>query len=160
MSDGSRTLTDPSTCIPIERTPENDEIYRYIRSEIQFELGLINARVNWLVASQAFLFVPLTIGTRGTAVGDSLFFPLIPLLGVVLCLLVLVAILAAVWRSRQWRAKCQNGAYSGQYSRGQYSIVMPHTPAIPVMGMVGAIGVPAVLALTWLYLLIAPPVTA
>ena len=142
---------------PVERTPENDEVYRYIRSEIQFELNLINARVNWLIASQAFLFVPLTIGAQGASITRSVLFPLVPVLGLLLCLLVSIAILAAVWRSVQWRAKCRNGAYAGDGEHGVFSIVLPRTPLIPAMGLIGAIGVPAVLAGAWLVLLIWPP---
>lgn len=142
---------------PMERTPENDAVYGAIRAEIHFELSLVNARVNWLVASQAFLFVPLTIGTRGASLGESLFFPIVPLLGLALCLLVLVSIVAAVWRSRQWRAKCQQGAYSGAGAHHEFSIVVPKTPLIPAMGLVGGIGVPLVLAATWMAILLAPP---
>jgi hypothetical protein len=139
------------------RSPENDRVYLAIRAEIQFELSLINARVNWLVASQAFLFVPLTMGARGGELAGSLFFPIIPLLGVVICLLVLVSILAAVWRGRQWRAKCERGDYAGLDAVDAFSIVAPRTPAIPAMGLIGGVGVPLVLAGTWLLLLLAPP---
>ena len=148
----------PADSGPVSQTPSNDEVYRYIRSEIQFELNLINARVNWLVASQAFLFVPLTIGAKGGALRESLFYPLIPVLGIAICLLVLTALGAAVWRSQQWRAKCRHGAYAGDDQRGVFSIVMPRTPAIPRMGLVGTLGVPVCLAATWVYLLVAPPV--
>ena len=41
---------------------DSDHIYKHIRSEIQHEQSLMNVRVNWLIASQAFLFVPLAIG--------------------------------------------------------------------------------------------------
>lgn len=149
----------PDDSGPVKQTPQNDDVYCYIRTEIQFELNLINARVNWLVASQAFLFVPLTIGAKGDGLRSSIFYPLIPLLGVVLCLLVLVAISAAVWRSQQWRAKVMQGEYTGADEHGVFSIIVPRSPAIPIMGAVGAIGVPAVLVATWLYLLLAPPVT-
>ncbi|UOM32627.1 hypothetical protein [Acuticoccus sp. I52.16.1] len=138
-------------------SPENDAIYRTIRGELQFELSLLNARVNWLVASQAFLFTPLTMGIRGPSMRDSLFFPLIPLLGVVLCVLVLLSILAAAWRSVEWRRKSRRGAYDGIGAAGRFDIVVPHTPAIPLMGLVGSVGVPVVIGATWLYLLIAPP---
>lgn len=141
----------------IEASPQHDAIYRAIRSELQFELSLLNARVNWLVASQAFLFTPLTMGIRGQSMRDSLFFPLIPLLGVALCLLVLLSILAAAWRSVEWRRKARHGAYDGREASGVFSIVVPHTPAIPLMGLVGSIGVPVVIGATWLYLLFAPP---
>lgn len=141
----------------VERTPGNDEIYRAIRSEIQAEISLISARVNWLVASQAFLFTPLVIGMKGSRLVESLLWPLIPVLGLVLCLLILVSILAAVWRSEQWRAKARRGAYAGEREPGEFSIVLPHTPAIPVMGYLGSVGVPAALAATWAALLVAPP---
>lgn len=141
-----------------EPSPENDAIYRAIRSELHFELSLLNARVNWLVASQAFLFTPLTMGIRGQSLRDSLFFPLIPLLGVALCVLVLLSILAAAWRSIEWRRKSRHGAYDGTDARTAFSIIVPHTPAIPALGLIGSIGVPLVIGATWLYLLLAPPV--
>ncbi len=138
-------------------SPENDAIYRAIRNELHFELSLLNARVNWLVASQAFLFTPLTMGIRGQSLRDSLFFPLIPLLGVALCVLVLLSILAAAWRSVEWRRKARHGDYDGTGAGSSFSIVVPHTPAIPLMGLIGSIGVPVVIGATWLYLLLAPP---
>lgn len=141
----------------IERSPENDAIYKTIRGEIQSEITLITARVNWLVASQAFLFMPLTIGTRGTSVKEGILFPLIPILGFILCVLILVSILAAVWRSQQWRAKARQGHYSGETDDSGFSIVLPHKPIIPIMGFFGAIGVPVILALTWLFILLMPP---
>ena len=148
--------TQPSMTF-IERNPHNDEVYRYIRSEIQFELNLINARVNWLIASQAFLFVPLVVGIQGKTLTSSLFFPFIPHLGILLCVLVFIAVLAAVWRSLQWRVKYSQGAYSGIDEHGVFSIVVPHTPLIPLMGMVGALAIPIVLAGAWMYVRIWPP---
>lgn len=142
---------------PPGASPENDAIYRTIRGELQFELSLLNARVNWLVASQAFLFTPLTMGIRGPSMADSLFFPLVPLLGVALCLLVLLSILAAAWRSVQWRRKARQAGYDGRGEHRRFSIVVPHTPAIPLMGLVGSIGVPVVIGATWIYLLLDPP---
>ncbi len=139
------------------QSPDNDAVYRYIRSEIQFEINLINARVNWLIASQAFLFVPLAAGSQGSSIATSSFFPLIPHLGIVLCMLVLIAVGAAVWRSIQWRRKCARGAYSGVGEADRFSIVIPRTPLIPVMGLIGALGVPLVLAGAWVYVRIWPP---
>ena len=142
----------------VKASPENDAVYRAIRSELQFELSLLNARVNWLVASQAFLFTPLTMGIRGQSLRESLFFPLIPLLGVALCVLVLMSIVAAAWRSVEWRRKSRHGDYDGTAAGNSFSIVVPHTPAIPLLGLTGSIGVPLVIGATWLYLLVAPPI--
>lgn len=143
----------------IERTEENDAIYRYIRSEIQFELSLVNARVNWLVTSQAFLFVPLTLGARAGGIGASVYYPVIPVLGVIICSLVFISVLAAVWRSRQWRRKAHQGAYAGKDSFDTFDIVLPHRPLIPLMGLIGGVGVPVTLVGVWIWLLVAPPGT-
>ncbi|MEM9763145.1 MAG: hypothetical protein AAF968_11625 [Pseudomonadota bacterium] len=140
-----------------DRTAETDAVYLYIRSEIQFELGLINARVNWLVTSQAFLFVPLTLGASESGIAGSSLYPLIPLLGVIICVLVLVALLAAVWRSHQWRVKARQGGYTGEGQDTTFTIVQPNTPLIPIMGYIGALGVPLVLVIAWTGILIAPP---
>ncbi len=146
-------MTDPR----IERTEGNDAIYRYIRSEIQFELSLINARVNRLVTSQAFLFVPLTLGARAGGIGASVYYPVIPVLGVMICGLVLISVLAAVWRSHQWRKKAKQGDYSGEDSFATFDIVVPHQPLIPTMGLIGGLGVPVALVSVWIWLLMAPP---
>lgn len=141
----------------MKRSAENDEVYRYARAEMQTELALINARVNWLITSQAFLFVPLVLGSRGGSVAQSVFFPFIPHLGIGLCLLVLISVAAALWRSLQWRAKWSQGDYAGDDSHGTFDIIAPHTPIIPIMGMVGAIGVPLLLTAAWVYLRLWPP---
>jgi hypothetical protein len=148
--------TTPKRAV-IERTPENDAIYRHIRSEMQFEINMMHARVNWLIASQAFLFVPLTIGAQGSSITQSALFPLVPYLGLLLCILVSIAVLASAWRSVQWRAKGANGAYGGDGEHNAFSIVVPRSPLIPLMGLTGAIGVPVVLAGAWLVLLFWPP---
>lgn len=142
---------------PPERSPENDAVYKQIRSEIHFEISLISARVNWLLTGQAFLFVPLTLGAGGRPLRQSVFYPAIPMLGVALCVLVLVSILAAVWRGRQWRRKARQGAYAGTRDPFGFDVVLPHTPLIPAMGLIGGLGVPVALIVVWLWLLVAPP---
>ena len=139
-----------------ERTAESDAIYRQLRVENQFELNLVTARVNWLIASQAFLFMPLTVGMRGETIGSSLMYPLIPILGVLICVLVLISTAAAMWRGTQWRLKACQGAYTGVEDKREFSIVLPRTNIIPYMGSCGALGVPVVLGAAWVYLLIWP----
>lgn len=140
-----------------ERTPEGDAVYTMIREEIRFELGLINARVNWLITSQAFLLTPLVLGMRGQSLADSLLYPEIPVLGLTICVFVGVSILAAVWRGRQWRAKLRGTAYDDEAAPREFSRVAPFTPIIPWMGLSGALGVPMTILATWLWLLVAPP---
>ena len=139
------------------RDEAGDRIYGEIRSEIQFEITLVNARVNWLVASQAFLFTPLLIGADGDGIASNPLWPAIPALGVAVCLLVTISIGAAVWRSNQWRSKLKGTAYTDERMPREFSIVMPRTPMIPAMGLVGALGIPLVLSVVWIWLLVSPP---
>jgi hypothetical protein len=44
--------------------------------------------------------------------------------------------------SEQWRAKCANGPYAGD-EHDVFSLVLPRSRLILLMGLIGAIGVPA-----------------
>ncbi len=136
------------------RTPENDEVYKQIRSEIQSEYARLNARVNWLVASQTFLFLPLSLSSQrpegGLDLAGSVFFPLIPYLGMLLCLLALTGVIGAVWQIENWKAKYARGAYAGRQEHRRFSIIKPRNPLVPLMGHVASVGIPLVLLSAWL----------
>ena len=149
-------MNAPVQITGMDRTAESDAIYRQIRTENQFELNLVTARVNWLIASQAFLFMPLSVGVRQESLDSSLMYPMIPILGITICLLVLISISAAIWRGTQWRLKGCQGAYYGPADKHEFTSIIPRTPAIPYLGSCGALGVPVVLGSAWLYLLIWP----
>ena len=82
-----------------------------IAEEIRHEDNLIGQRMTWLVISQSFFFGTfVTLAGEGTVVkGESaavrLLLFLIPLVGVFLPLLVLVAMGAAHYAISQWRAE-------------------------------------------------------
>ena len=82
-----------------------------IDAEIRHEDNLISQRVTWLVISQSFLFGTFaTLVGQRTVVGAAtgavrLLLILIPIVGVFLPLLVLVAMGAASYAMRQWRAE-------------------------------------------------------
>lgn len=169
QSDGSdvRTLVsadERGMANEIRRKAESDQIYRHIRSEIQYEHSLMNARVNWLIASQAFLFVPLAIGIDPRqpprSIAHSLLFPFIPYLGLVLCLLALIGIVAAVWRVENWRRKMARGGYGGDGEHDTFSIIQSSQPAVVIMGYCSAVGIPLVLAAAWVILRFFPPTLA
>lgn len=141
-----------------ERSEAGDKTYQLILTAIRFELGLMNARVNWLLTSQAFLFVPLVIGAEGRPLGQNPLHPHIPLLGLALCLFLTVSILAAALRISQWRSKLRGTAYADEQTPREFSGVMPNTPLIPAMAAIGAFGVPLVLILTWSWILLSPSV--
>ena len=131
---------------------DSDHIYKHIRSEIQHEQSLMNVRVNWLIASQAFLFVPLAIGIdprqSPRSVAHSLFFPFIPYLGMVLCTLALVGIIAAVWRVESWKPKavyCDDG---GEGEHDTFSMVLnPSSQRLSLRGIAPLSGIPLFLLL-------------
>ena len=82
-----------------------------IAAQIMHEDNLIGARMSWLVISQSFLFGTFValVGLRGV-VGPAagavrLLIILIPLVGVLLPVLVLVAMGAATYAISQWRAE-------------------------------------------------------
>ena len=82
-----------------------------IDAEIRHEDGLIGVRMSWLVISQSFLFGTFaTLVGQRTVVGSAtgavrLLLILIPLVGVFLPLLVLVAMGAGSYAISQWRAE-------------------------------------------------------
>ena len=144
-----------------DRTPDNDQIYRYLRSEIHFEYSIINARVTWLVTSQAFLFMPLAIGipvgSGASGVADSVFFPFIPYLGIAVCLLALVGIIGAVTRVNQWKRKYAETLYAGEDGHGTFAVDQPRSTVVPLMGQAASIGIPLVLTTAWIVVRIWPP---
>lgn len=142
-----------------ERSAEGDKIYQHIMTGIRFELELMNARVNWLLTSQAFLFVPLAIGAEGRPLAQNPLYPHIPLLGLGLCLLLTVSILAAGIRILQWRSKLRGTSYADEQTPREFSSVMPNSPLLPSMATAGVLGVPAVLIAVWLWILLSPPVS-
>ncbi len=137
-----------------ERSEAGDKIYELILTGIRFEIELMNARVNWLLTSQAFLFVPLAIGAEGRPIGQSPLHPHIPLLGLALCLLLTVSILAAALRILQWRSKLRGTAYADEQTPHEFSGVLPDTPRIPAMAAASAFGIPLALISTWLWILL------
>ncbi len=82
-----------------------------IASKIQHEDNLIGQRTTWLVISQSFLFgafvaVVAEVGRAGTVPPlAKLLLVVIPLMGMLLPALVLLAVGAATFSLRQWRAE-------------------------------------------------------
>jgi len=82
-----------------------------ISSEIKHEDDLIGQRTTWLVVSQSFLFgtfvavLALTSGTGRAAAFTKLLLVVIPLVGVLLPIVVLLAVYAAAFAIQQWRAE-------------------------------------------------------
>jgi hypothetical protein len=82
-----------------------------IASEIKHEDDLISQRMTWLVISQSFLFgtfvavLALERGTSMAAAFAKLLIVVIPLVGVLLPIVILLALYAAASAIQQWRAE-------------------------------------------------------
>jgi hypothetical protein len=76
------------------------EISNLVEVKIGHELNLINHRISWLAASQSFLFVAVAtlFATHSGQGHDAIFWFIfyIPLMGIILCIVVLVAVNAAL----------------------------------------------------------------
>ncbi|HET6246292.1 MAG TPA: hypothetical protein VFE47_01235 [Tepidisphaeraceae bacterium] len=91
---------------------DNDEKLKFLREEIRFENSLIMGRVGWIVTAQSFLVSPLIIAGIG-ANADRIWWIwrlALPILGMILCLLILPPIWAGRERIEQLRdAYCRLG---------------------------------------------------
>ena len=82
-----------------------------IASEIKHEDELVGQRTTWLVISQSFLFgtfvavLALPGATGMAAAYAKILLVLIPLVGVLMPIVVMLALSGAVSASRQWRAE-------------------------------------------------------
>lgn len=84
----------------------------------------------------------------------------IPYLGMVLCALALVGIIAAVWRVESWKRKAVYGDYGGEGEHDTFSMVQPKQPAIVIMGYCSSVGIPLVLAAAWVFIRLSAPAVA
>src|SRR3954453_12556519 len=97
------TPSDPSL------TPTDH--YRLVRAQIEFEDGLIVQRLNWLMASQSFLFTAYAI-TLNAPVQSSrvlfsahqrIIFHIIPLVALAACLLIYTGMVGGVLAQKHLR---------------------------------------------------------
>tara|TARA_R110001592_G_scaffold363125_1_gene680597 strand:+ start:430 stop:888 length:459 start_codon:yes stop_codon:yes gene_type:complete len=88
-------------------------LYDQFRGEISFEANLIVQRTGWFITSQAFLFSSLVLGIPKNSstlynLGNSIYFPLIPLLACIISLLTFFSIFAAIKHAQLSRDKLDN----------------------------------------------------
>ena len=123
---------------------------RDIRDEVHHEHSLLSQRVLWLVTSQSFLFVPLAVGiekashttadtSKISKISDSLFFPLIPQLGILICIVAFIGIIAAIWRINSWKHE----QYVLQNNKDKTRWI------VSFLGFIPAITIPIFIACGW-----------
>lgn len=128
--------------------------YRLIRDEIVHEDGLIGQRLGWFLASQAFLLSALATANgaerRMPAWSTNYFFPLVPLVAIVSCLLIFADLLAGVATLQRWRRLMKTLEYSDIHSLPRVA----RDTWIIRLGWDAPVSLPVIFLLAWLYVLL------
>jgi hypothetical protein len=128
--------------------------YRLIRDEIVHEDGLIGQRLGWFLASQAFLLAALATANgserRMPAWSTNYFFPLIPLVAILSCLLIFGGLLAGVATLQRWRRLMKTPEYHN-------ILLFPRVARdawIIRLGWAAPVALPVIFLVAWAYLLV------
>ena len=128
--------------------------FLFLREEIRHEDNLVNQRVAWLVSSQSFLLTAFAIALNSPAHArfphyerlNATLIAVIPIAGVVICLVSVLTILAGVLHMRQIRRLA--GAFHPQHLPGVQGTVTTR-----LLGVSGPVLAPVILLVVWLVLL-------
>jgi len=129
--------------------------YKAIRDEIAHEDNLTGTRLNWFIASQAFLLSALAIAhtnkdQRPPGPGNDFYFPLVPLLAIASCILILLGIIGGAVAIRRWRRLLN------QMIRQDPSLpAIGHDGWIMRFGWSAPLLLPIVFLVAWSYVLVA-----
>jgi uncharacterized membrane protein YidH (DUF202 family) len=128
--------------------------YKAVRDEIAHEDNLAGTRLNWFIASQAFLLSAMAIAhtTKDPAtpnLHNDFYFPLVPLLAIASCILILLGIIGGAVAIRRWRRVLN------QMIRQDPSLpAIGHDGWIMRFGWCAPLLLPVVFLLAWSYLLV------
>jgi len=128
--------------------------YKAVRDEIAHEDNLTGTRLNWFIASQAFLLSALAIAHSSKEnfwpnPRNDYYFPLVPLLAIASCILILLGIISGALAIRRWRRVLD------QMIRQDSTL-----PAIGRDGVIMRLGwsapllLPVIFLIAWSYLLV------
>ena len=128
--------------------------YRLIRDEIVHEDGLIGQRLGWFLASQAFLLAAMATANGGErrmpAWSTNYFFPLVPVVAIVSCLLIFAGLLAGVATLQRWRHLMKTPEYSDIHSLPRIA----RDTWIIRLGWAAPVSLPMIFLFAWLYVLV------
>ena len=128
-----------------------------LRRRIENEHNLVNQRLSWLVASQAFLLTAFAISLNAPtgamrpdyARANHLLVSLLPYVGLACIFILWLTVAGAIWSMTELRARAD-------------AIIQPEDlpiysrAAIRRLGLAAPVAIPGVFLLLWLVLLIAP----
>jgi len=130
-----------------------------IASEIKHEDDLIGQRTTWLVISQSFLFgtfvavLALERGTGMAAAFAKLLLVLIPLVGVLLPIVVLLAVFAAAHAIQQWRAQQDHLCRTPEGKELNWPR-LKHSTSVVLLGQLLPVAVAVGFVLAWVAIMI------
>jgi hypothetical protein len=101
---------------PVLESISRTEYYQIIRSQIEHEDNLINQRLSWFVAAQAFLFsayaillnAPPQVRLQSFATQQEILFSLIPLVAIGVSILIYITVIAALLAMANLRRLLKN----------------------------------------------------
>ncbi len=134
---------------PKEKIIPSDEYDRYCH-QIDKEDGLIDQRVNWLLASQSILFAAVGISDGGSA-NDII--KVIPFVGIGCSIGIGFSILAAVRSIKRYREILQKKCPSDQDLLWCYP-QLHRNPQNLLLGLISPIAVPTIFVLAWIVVLV------
>lgn len=159
------------------------EVYKNVRSQIGFEYDQIGNRLNWLLISQSFLFgaliinlssivnlaspIALNVLTNGPKLlwhdvfgavdiihKWSLFFPILPLLGLLVSVAVLCGVLGAILRIFVWKSKESDLIEKLESCRNSYRYsVIKTKQLLHYLGLVPIIFIPVSFVVIWFFII-------
>lgn len=139
-------------------SPKLIDQYKFVREEIKQEYTLMTARKNWLMIPQTFLFTALVLGMRRNQpfqLINSVYYPLIPVIGILLLIVPQLGICAALRRIRSWRDKQKliESDIKTLCSEEKKYYLQENQPLVHLLGIVNAIFITPIFLFSWLYIL-------
>ena len=146
----------------VNRVPEGVsgiEYYKIIRSQIEHEDNLINQRLSWFLAAQAFLFTayaillnaPTEVRAQKFATQQDLLFLLVPIVAIGLSVLIYTTVFAAMIAMAHLRRLLES------HVKEQERAVLPPVQGYRltlVLGQAAPILIPLLFIVIWIVLLI------
>lgn len=139
-------------------SPKFIDQYKFVREEIKLEYTLMTARKNWLMIPQTFLFTALVLGIQKNQpfqLITSVYYPLIPVIGILLLIVPQLGICAALRRIRSWRDKQKSieSEIKNLCSEDKIYYLQENQPIVHLLGIVNAVFITPIFLFSWLYIL-------
>jgi hypothetical protein len=156
FDEGTRGMEEPKTVL---QSISGIQFYEIIRSQIEHEDNLINQRLSWFVASQAFLFsayaillnAPSQVRLEPFARQQELLFSLIPLVAIGVSILIYITIIAAMLATANLRRFLK--AHMNENDSALLPPVQGYRQTL-LLGQASPILIPFLFMVSWIVLLI------